>query len=64
MATAGDNAIWLCRNHHKLFDMLAYTYIITMGYLLYFALCNLTNYKAISIMIYSLYKKELRCLKI
>lgn len=26
MATAGDNAIWLCRNHHKLFDMLAYTY--------------------------------------
>lgn len=26
MATAGDNAIWLCRNHHKLFDMFAYTY--------------------------------------
>lgn len=31
MATAGDNAIWLCRNHHKLFDMLAYTYNETDG---------------------------------
>ena len=26
MATSGDNAIWLCRNHHKLFDIFAYTY--------------------------------------
>lgn len=31
MATSGDNAIWLCRNHHRLFDMLAYTYSETDG---------------------------------